>query len=95
MLNTDYNFSINASILEIQKMYFLPKIRGLGLAKQLLEHAFDFAAQHGFKVCYLETTQQLKQALKLYEKLGFIYLHHPLGICTMPYVTYFLMLSRA
>ena len=67
------------TILEIQKMYFLPKIRGLGLAKQLLEHAFDFAAQHGFKVCYLETTQQLKQALKLYEKLGFIYLHHPLG----------------
>ena len=24
-----------------------------------------------------------------------IHLHHPLGICTMPYVTYFLMLSRA
>ena len=69
----------DSSILEIQKMYFLPKIRGLGLAKQLLEHTFDFAAQQGFKVCYLETTQQLKQALKLYEKLGFIYIHHPLG----------------
>ena len=69
----------DATVLEIQKMYFLPELRGLGFAKKILEKCFEFAQQQGFQSCYLETTQQLKQALKLYEKLGFIYLHHPLG----------------
>ncbi|MEZ2903400.1 GNAT family N-acetyltransferase [Acinetobacter terrestris] len=67
------------SILEIQKMYFLPEIRGLGFAKQLLEKAFQFTLQQGFKSCYLETTKELWQAVKLYEKLGFEYLNHPKG----------------
>ena len=67
------------TILEIQKMYFLPEIRGLGFAKQLLEKAFQFTLQQGFKSCYLETTKELWQAGKLYEKLGFEYLNHPKG----------------
>ena len=67
------------TILEIQKMYFLPEIRGLGFAKQLLEKAFQFTLQQGFKSCYLETTKELWQAVKLYEKLGFEYLSHPKG----------------
>ena len=67
------------SILEIQKMYFLPEIRGLGFAQQLLEKAFQFTLQQGFKSCYLETTKELWQAVKLYEKLGFEYLNHPKG----------------
>ena len=66
-------------ILEIQKMYFLPKIRGLGFAKQILQLGFDFAQQNGFKACYLETTQDLWQAVKLYENLGFEHLAQPLG----------------
>lgn len=67
------------SILEIQKMYFLPSIRGLGLAKQILEQSFKFAQQHHFKACYLETTHSLWQAVKLYEKLGFEHLKQPKG----------------
>lgn len=67
------------TILEIQKMYFLPEIRGLGFAKQLLEKAFQFTLQQGFKSCYLETTKELWQAVKLYEKLGFQYLDQPKG----------------
>ena len=67
------------SILEIQKMYFLPSIRGLGLAKQILEQSSKFAQQHQFKACYLETTQSLWQAIKLYEKLGFEHLPRPKG----------------
>ncbi len=67
------------TILEIQKMYFLPEIRGLGFAKQLLEKAFQFKLQQGFKSCYLETTKELWQAVKLYEKLGFQYLDQPKG----------------
>lgn len=67
------------TILEIQKMYFLPEVRGLGFAKQLLEKAFRFAQLQGFQSCYLETTQELWQAVKLYEKLGFQYLEQPRG----------------
>ena len=67
------------TILEIQKMYFLPEVRGLGFAKQLLENAFQFTRLRGFKSCYLETTKELWQAVKLYEKLGFQYLDQPKG----------------
>ncbi|MEJ2900456.1 GNAT family N-acetyltransferase [Acinetobacter sp. NS-4] len=67
------------TILEIQKMYFLPEVRGLGFATQLLENAFQFTLLQGFKSCYLETTKELWQAVKLYEKLGFQYLDQPKG----------------
>ncbi|QOW45932.1 MULTISPECIES: GNAT family N-acetyltransferase [Acinetobacter] len=67
------------TILEIQKMYFRPEVRGLGFARQILALAFDFTQQQGFKACYLETTQQLQQAVILYEKLGFEHLTAPKG----------------
>ena len=69
----------DATVLEIQKMYFLPELRGLGFAKKILEKCFEFAQQQGFQSCYLETTQNLWQAIKLYEKLGFKHLSQPKG----------------
>lgn len=69
----------DSSILEIQKMYFLAEIRGLGFAKKILEHAFEFAKANGFQSCYLETTKSLWQAVKLYEKVGFQHLQKPKG----------------
>lgn len=69
----------DSNILEIQKMYFTAEIRGLGFAKQILNLAFEFAKQHGFNFCYLETTADLWQAVKLYEKLGFEHLSAPKG----------------
>lgn len=69
----------NSSILEIQKMYFDHAIRGHGLAKQILSLAFEFAKQQQFKLCYLETTTSLWQAVKLYEKIGFEHLNSPKG----------------
>lgn len=69
----------DATVLEIQKMYFLPELRGLGFAKKILEKCFEFAQQQGFQSCYLETTQDLWQAIKLYEKLGFKHLSQPKG----------------
>lgn len=67
------------NILEIQKMYFLAAIRRYGLAKQILNLAFDFARQHQRQRIYLETTKSLWQAVKLYEQLGFEYLDQPEG----------------
>ncbi|MEG9498029.1 MAG: GNAT family N-acetyltransferase, partial [Pantoea dispersa] len=58
-------------ICELQKMYFLPSVRGLGLARELALRAMDFARQRGFRRCYLETTGSLTRAIKLYQSLGF------------------------
>lgn len=69
----------DATILEIQKMYFLPEIRKQGFAKKILELSFEFALAHQIKSVYLETTKALWQAVKLYEKLGFQHLDHPQG----------------
>ena len=66
-------------VFEIQKMYFLPKLRGQGFAKQILEMAFEFARFHAIETCYLETTGSLMQAVELYKKMGFKQLAAPLG----------------
>jgi len=66
-------------ICELQKMYFLPNVRGKGLAKRLTQLCFDFASQQGFTGCYLETTDNLKEAISLYQKLGFRQLPHAMG----------------
>lgn len=68
-------------ICELQKMYFLPEVRGKGLAKRLALKALDFAREQGFQRCYLETTAFLTEAIALYERLGFEHIPEPLG-CT-------------
>lgn len=68
-------------ICELQKMYFLPTIRGQGMAKKLALMALDHAREQGFKRCYLETTAFLREAIGLYEHLGFEHISEPLG-CT-------------
>ena len=66
-------------VCELVKMYLLPAARGLGLGKELIEHALDFAKTAGYQQVYLETMPELKQALKVYEKFGFTYLNGPMG----------------
>ena len=68
-------------ICELQKMYFLPELRGFGLARELALRAMDYARERGFKRCYLETTGNLTRAIKLYESLGFEHIDGALG-CT-------------
>ncbi len=68
-----------ASLCELQKMYFLPILRGKGLAKQLALQALEFARQQGFNRCYLETTASLTSAVGLYERLGFEHINGPMG----------------
>ncbi|ACY85935.1 GNAT family N-acetyltransferase [Edwardsiella piscicida] len=58
-------------LCELQKMYFLPALRGRGLAKRLALLALDFARAQGFTHCYLETTATLHDAIALYRHLGF------------------------
>ena len=43
--------------------------------------ALDHAREQGFKRCYLETTAFLREAIGLYEHLGFEHISEALG-CT-------------
>ncbi|MCH2533843.1 MAG: GNAT family N-acetyltransferase [Bdellovibrionales bacterium] len=69
----------DGSICELQKMYLLAEARGLGLGRALIEACLSFAKQQGFTKCYIETTQQMQQAQKLYEQYGFDRINNQLG----------------
>lgn len=68
-------------VCELQKMYFLPETRGLGLGVLMMEACLAKAKEFGFKQCYLETMPYMEAAQKLYKKSGFEYLDGPMG-CT-------------
>jgi putative acetyltransferase len=68
-----------ADTVELVKLYLLPAARGLGVGKALTQRCLDAARAAGYARVYLETTEELTQAIPLYERLGFAYLHAPLG----------------
>ncbi|HLV37958.1 GNAT family N-acetyltransferase [Xanthomarina sp.] len=66
-------------ICELQKMYFLPEARGLGLGEEMMQKCLESAKAFGYKKCYLETLPYMKDAKKLYNKVGFESLDKPMG----------------
>jgi len=69
----------DSTICELQKMYFLPLARSLGLGSQLMEKCLNSASSFGYEKCYLETMPYMEAAQKLYKKVGFDYICAPLG----------------
>jgi len=69
----------DANVCELQKMYFLPSLRGMGLGGQLMQICLQFAKEQGFKQCYLETMPYMESAQRLYQRYGFQYINSPLG----------------
>lgn len=67
------------NICELQKMYFLPEARGVGLGSQMMEICLKKAKEFGFEKCYLETLPYMEEARKLYRKVGFTDLEAPMG----------------
>lgn len=67
------------NICELQKMYFLPEARGLGLGSKLMELCLNDAKKFGFEKCYLETLPYMTDAQKLYQKFDFQKLSEPIG----------------
>ena len=57
---------------ELKRMYVRPAFRGLGFAKQLLEHLAAYAQEHGLAILRLETGIHQHAAIKLYERMGFV-----------------------
>lgn len=68
-----------ADTCELVKMYLLPEARGTGLGTQLINRCLKQAKDYGFSRVYLETMNELKAALKVYERLGFSFLNGPMG----------------
>jgi len=66
-------------VCELQKMYFTSKARGRGLGLQMIEKCLDFAKSNKFELCYIETMPNMEAAQKLYKKMGFEYIDHPMG----------------
>ncbi|MED4473778.1 GNAT family N-acetyltransferase [Oceanobacillus caeni] len=70
-------FAQKEGVCELQKLYITPKSQGIGLSKELMKVALDFAKEH-YSYCYLETLKKLETANLLYVKLGFKSLEKPL-----------------
>ena len=76
----EYNNEIIGSIAIIDRgdraqlrwLLLHPDFRGIGLAKYLLHEALDYCRKVDYKSVYLETTDDLKEAISLYTKQGFM-----------------------
>ncbi len=67
------------NICELQKMYFLPEARGLGMGFKMMKLCLQKAIEFGYESIYLETLPEMTDAQKLYKKVGFEYLDQPKG----------------
>ncbi|TDE42303.1 GNAT family N-acetyltransferase [Flavobacterium rhamnosiphilum] len=67
------------TICELQKMYFLPETRGVGIGSQMMAKCLQSAKEFGFEKCYLETMPFMLDAQKLYKKVGFENICSPMG----------------
>jgi len=69
----------DASICELQKMYFDPKVRGKGYGQLFFDKCIKAAKDFNYKQCYLESASALKAAIHIYEKNGFKHLESHIG----------------
>ena len=60
------------TVFELGKMAVTENVRGLGIGKLLLEHCLDFAKKKNISTLILYSNTQLKSAIHLYRKYGFI-----------------------
>jgi putative acetyltransferase len=67
-----YPINRGEKAVEIRKMYLLPKVRGLGLGKFLLQQLETVIASRGFEQIWIETASILTEAVKLYESNGYL-----------------------
>lgn len=66
-------------VCELQKMYFLPIVRGKGLGTKMMQLCLQYAKKFLYEGCYLETMPYMKAAQKLYVRSGFKYLENAMG----------------
>ena len=71
--------NFEGNICELQKMYFVPAARGLGLGKRMMDLCIETARKMKYQRVYIETMNNMYEAQRLYKKVGFELLKEPLG----------------
>jgi putative acetyltransferase len=71
-------------VYELSKMAVSPELRGLGIGRRLLLHAIAEARRIGAKSLFLGSNAKLRDAVHLYESVGFRHVP-PEQIPPMPY----------
>lgn len=64
---------------EMQKLYFSSEIKGMGMGRRMIAFIIAQANAMRYQSCYLETLDELKDAVRLYEAFGFRHLSERLG----------------
>lgn len=64
---------------ELVKFYLSANSRGKGIGKLLMHRAIESAIDLGYYRLYLESFPELKKAVSLYEKFGFVEINNSLG----------------
>ena len=67
------------SCCELQRLFILKEGRGNGIGQQLMDNCIQFARQLNYKLMYLETFPNMKEAIGLYQKNGFILVEKAMG----------------
>ncbi|MCS3429485.1 bifunctional helix-turn-helix transcriptional regulator/GNAT family N-acetyltransferase [Klebsiella sp. BIGb0407] len=79
------------NICEMQKLFFSRDVKGMGAGRRMISFIIDKASAMGYQSCYLETLDELKDAVRLYEIFGFRHIterlgntgHNSCGICML------------
>jgi len=56
---------------ELKRMYVRPQFRGMGFGKLMLSHLAEYALANGVTLLRLETGIHQREAIALYERMGF------------------------
>lgn len=75
-------------IAEVKRMYVVPGVRRMGIARKVLEHLETLAYDMGYMRLHLETGKPQEAAIRLYEQAGYHridcfgeYADDPISIC--------------
>lgn len=70
-INEAQSEKILSNSLEVERIYILPKCKGKGIGKALIQHAISFALSKEKDSIWLGVWEHNANALKFYEKMGF------------------------
>lgn len=62
----------DSETVEMKRMYTLPEFRGKGIASKILSELELWAKEENYKIAILETGFMQKEAISLYQKLGYV-----------------------